>query len=450
MFLDPEPNMRHGLRTQLTLLALLGSIADQAPGQEPRPRSDRSGADLARELLKLPPNLFEQSRIAGFPTDSKPEVLTWQRVYHLALIRTWAAVPPRFETLDPEQLANQAAALGLNDFTRFRAGFVSSRDFRDPGPDFLDLQARLLQIEATLWDVAHQERWTEVLKEMINGEASGLGLLDLDQSRSSVVAARRRFSRSIAEYRDRLDLLKVTLGLAPRSAVTIDLAPVTPFREVFEAMDRWSLTAGRELTDLDEIVGRLPRIGDITIANRPILAEIEDDPGRLEQGLALATRFALGNRHERDEPADAVELRVRRRLRHLLEIRTDYSAEARSLVLAFRLLDRAFEQIIAPPAGVTPLRSGQATTGLVGYARQIAEHRGRLVILWTSFQAEKLACDRDLGLVIDADWPAFLARFAARAGRVEVPLLAEPPPGPVVPLDPVAVPAPPPPPSSSQ
>ncbi len=65
--------------------------------------------------------------------------------------------------------------------------------------------------------------------------------------------------------------------------MTIDLAPLAPFREVFEAIDRWCLTASRELSDLDEILRRLPPLGDVTIGGRAIIDEVEADPDRLRR-----------------------------------------------------------------------------------------------------------------------------------------------------------------------
>ena len=427
---------------------------DPPPAARPGPgdgeQVDRAAGDLARRLFDARPTPFDQADVAGLPPGSNLPLLTWERAYRLAMIRARAEPPIRFETLDPGRLDAEAARLGLDDFARFRAEFVAARALRDPAADFLDLQVRLVRIEDARAYLARVERWTEVLKELINGEASGLGQIDLDLSNSAAIAARRDLGRLVGEYRDRLDEFKVALGLAPRAAVAVDLAPLQAFRDTFAAIDRWGLGAKRELSDLNAIVGQLPPPGDLVIGGRPILEALEQGEDRLDGTLTLATRVALGNRHERDEPADAVELRARRRVRRLAEIRQEYVSELRSIVLAARLVDTAFEQIIAPPAGAVPRPGGPATASLIEAGRQLVEHRGRAVALWAGFQAERLAADRDLGLVIAPDWPAFLARFTARprpadaaGAATTAPAVAPAPPGPP-PLGPPDPPLPPP------
>ena len=59
------------------------------------------------------------------------------------------------------------------------------------------------------------ERLLMVIRERIQGESSGLTQLDLDRVDAAIQQARKGLVGEIRQYRDRLDELKVDLGLAP-------------------------------------------------------------------------------------------------------------------------------------------------------------------------------------------------------------------------------------------
>jgi hypothetical protein len=134
--------------------------------------------------------------------------------------------------------------------------------------------------------------------------------------------------------------------------------------------------------------------------------------------LKDATRLAIQNRGDRDKdqaPGDAVvslELRIRRRIRHLFETRRAYEGEKESYELAILLKDQAFERLVAPTPGVSAPRS-PVLDGLVEYVDRILKTEDRLVALWTSFRAERLALYRELGTVPFDDWNAFYADLSA-------------------------------------
>ena len=411
--------MRHF--SPLLGLAIVLVFAGSGFGQNPPPVAEPPQDELVKLLFGARSTPLEEARLAGLAEGTKLEVLTWQRTYGLALIRTRQAKPPQFTILDATQLASAMQNAGVEDFARFRKDFLTNRAFRDPATELLDLQSGLLRIENARWNFAYNERWAVTVKALVDGQSSGMGQSDLDQAAVSLSEARRGLARMIADYRDRLDLLKMSLGLSLQTPVTIDSSPLTSFRDVFEETNRWFLSPSRRLEDLDAIAGRLPSPGDVAIEGRSILDEVEREPGRLEEVLTLATRVALTNRREGVEPSDALELRVRRRLRHLAEIRSSYEEERRISVLAARELDTAFEQIIAPPAGAAPQRPGQTTLTLLGRSKQVAESRSRLVTLWAEFRGESLAFCRDLGVLPFEDWPSFHSQFTAQAGKPRQP-----------------------------
>ena len=148
------------------------------------------------------------------------------------------------------------------------------------------------------------------------------------------------------------------MGLSTHAAIVPDRRALAAFRDVFKAVEVWSTRPERRLDELPRIVGRLPEPGEAIVNGRPILGPIEQDPGRMEDLLAEAVRTAIKNRGGADKdraPEDrdvALELRVRRRIRHLLEMRRGYEGAKPSYVLAVRLRDQRLEHLVTPrPSG---------------------------------------------------------------------------------------------------
>ncbi len=380
---------------------------------------------------------LDPARIAGLPAGSKPAVLTWRQVYELALIHSHAEPPPRFATLDPVQTDEQCRALGFADFAKFRSHCLASPHFRDPASDFLMLQFHYRRVASADALVELDERLLTMMKELVQGESFGLGQVDIDLTAAALGTARRDLDTAISLYRDRLDAFKVTLGLAPSAPIILDTSSLALFGSGFNRIGNRSGHPNRQPDDLDRLVLRdLPAISDCPIDGRAVLAEVEQNPDRLESVLALATQKALTNRPPTGEPADTLEIRVRKRLRMLMGMRSSYAAEQRAMILSIRLAESAFEQIISPPQGAGPSRAiSLLTASYLEQSRQVIEHRTRLFGLWTGFQAERLAFDRDLGPLPDADWGVFLGRFVARNDAGAIALPAEPaPPANVAPI----------------
>ena len=176
---------------------------------------------------------------------------------------------------------------------------------------------------------------------------------------------------------------------------------------------------------MPRIVARLPALGDVVVDGWPFHAAVPNHPvigpaaGPAEDLLRAATRLAIGN-HPGNGPdpgdgAVALELRGRRRIRRLLEIRRGYEGAKRRYELSIRLQDEAFERMVRPPSGAFVPSRASFIQGLIDALGRGLEAQDRLVALWTSFRAERLALYRDLGVLPYDNGEAFYADLAAPA-----------------------------------
>jgi hypothetical protein len=142
-----------------------------------------------------------------------------------------------------------------------------------------------------------------------------------------------------------------------------------------------------------------------------------------EDALTRAARLAIQNRGDLDKgqapghAAAALELDIRRRIRRLFEMRRAYEAQQRSYEVSIRLFDQGLEQTAAPSRMSALARSAIFATGIAGLLapetqRLNAEYR--LVTIWTSFQTERLALYRELGILPYDDWKSLFNDLSAR------------------------------------
>jgi hypothetical protein len=392
------------------------------------------------EGLKIPePKAWTDADYAGIPASSHPEVLTWERAYTLALIRHRNPQPAGgrvlAETLDPKALADQAERLGVGDFERFRKDFFSEGSARgafvDPSGSVFDLQSRLWKLENAKRMVDALGRLKKVLQELLMGESTQLGQHDLDEVDLSLQKERRRFLEELRGYRDRLDEIKVELGLSPHASVVPDGRSLARFRSVFEKVDHWQHDPERKMEELPRIVAGLPALGDALLdqlAARPVADLLADTPGKLEEVNRAAEQAAIENPGA-GEPADVLRLRVRRRVRSLLQIWNAYEVEKRSLMLAIRVEDQVFERMIAPPAlnDRPPSRASLQTLDWLPKQAQVIESENQLVTHWITFHAEQLALARDLRMLPARDWKSFYDQIDGQTTAKPGPSATPPP-----------------------
>lgn len=421
-------------------------VSPAAPPQPPH-LDERQLADVGRmraaeadSLLvlffpQLPPLSRESvQRIVGLPTGSRPERLTWKRLYTLAILCTRAGSEPGAGLLEPAALAELAAAHGVDDFSRFRHDFLARRpggrwSFYDPSREYVDFLRRLQVVDNARCDVALRENCLRLYQELVKGEASGLSALEVDLVEASLVRARQRLADETARFRDGLDGVKSWVGLPPRASLVPDLEGIAGFRAAFEGAYNWHRNPTRTRKHLSQQIARLPALGEVLVEGRPILAAIEANPDRLEDELAAVLRSAgkdPGSQNKGEAAPNAegpLEPRIRYQLRRLVEARQTYGLQRRRFELASRSIDDVLTQLVAPPAGGThglaqAVGARLATQGLLEQLDQVQSAEDRLVGLWASFQADRLALYRDLGVLPYDDWKSFIDDLAARPGAI--------------------------------
>jgi hypothetical protein len=402
------------------------------PQAPPRQEGERDQPLKAHELAQImepqvPSSLNVDKEVAGLSAGSHPEVLTWERVYALALVRARGDPGPRAEVLDPKALAEQATRNGVADFARFRKEFLAARrrggeGFHDPSGDLLALLGRLKKIDHARRNVAFYENMLVLMNELAKGEFTGVSQLHLAQAEGALVLARRNLSNDIADYRDQFETLKVAIGLSVHAPVVLDRESVASFGSVFDQVRNWHKRPDHHLRELPTIIKELPALGEVVVEGRPILALMGGSTDQREEVLTRAARLAIQNRSDLDKgrasgDADAsLELNVRRRIRRLFEMRRDYEAQQRSYELSTRLLDQGLEQSVAPSPGGALGRSAMlasGVTGLLAPERQRLNAEDQLVTLWTSFQRERLALYQVLGILPYDDWNSFFKDLSA-------------------------------------
>ena len=176
-------------------------------------------------------------------------------------------------------------------------GGFSSAGNSDPTTGFLNVVEDVQLLENVVKNLAVFERFAVVYKDLIKGESSGLSQLQLDQILQQVQSTRSQVLTNRLNYRNDLDLFKIQLGMPPDVPMIIDRTRTKGFKDTFEAIDKWSLTPKRELTQLEGIVNRLPQLEDLVIDGRSCVRVFtEKDDENLEDLLLISERIALENR----------------------------------------------------------------------------------------------------------------------------------------------------------
>jgi hypothetical protein len=396
-------------------------VADQPPQPQvvAGPVDPQQPVEAVDGVIVIPRRqTLPESEAAGLSKATHPEILTWDRIYALALVRARTHRGAFVPLLDPAALAEEAARLGVADFARFRTNFHSNGPFRDPGPSVLELYSRLLAIDNALQNVAFHENLHKLIADRSKGATAGTSQLDVDTIFAALLKARQKLADEIRQFRDGLDEVKFQLGLSPRAPVIFDTQNLKAFEAVFASVEEWKRRSTRRPGDLPEIIERFPAPGEVIVNGAPILDRIEKNPDLWEQVFAEAAQLALKSRSERDEvPTQpnsgvGVEVRIRRRIRSLFEQRRAYQAEKQRYEQAIRVGDQAFERLVSPPPPVPSSRSS-LVKDVLEQQSQVTEIENRLATLWTSFRADRLALYHDLGVLPYNDWKSLFADLVA-------------------------------------
>jgi hypothetical protein len=233
----------------------------------------------------------------------------------------------RAVTLEPLTLAERALLYQVRAFAKFRqeffvvtltggqiqnfgqgfqlAGFSSGGNV-DPTGGYIPAAFNLVQVEIDRRNVAFFENLVRLYQELIQGEASGLSQLQVDQVMSQLITARLRLWNDKLTYRSGLDAFKMQMGLPPDVTIVLDQSFLgEPFYQVFNAIDNWQKDPDRNLAQLPDIIGKIPELQDIDIDGRSALGIyrnyrsentkqfVGEDEDGLEDLLQAAVRIAL-------------------------------------------------------------------------------------------------------------------------------------------------------------
>jgi hypothetical protein len=190
-----------------------------------------------------------------------------------------------------------------NTFTLagFSAGISGNTD---PTIGFIPAVQNIVQVEIDRRNVAFYENLVTLYTELIQGEASGLTQLQVDQVMSSLISARQTLFNDKITYRTSCDEFKMQMGLPPDTPIVLDQHLYKPFFEVFDGVDQWQKDPKRTLDQLPSIIAKFPVLEDIDVEGRSVLGLYRnydatrrvfkpEDEDPLEDELQAAVRIAL-------------------------------------------------------------------------------------------------------------------------------------------------------------
>jgi len=187
-----------------------------------------------------------------------------------------------------------AASLG----TGFGGNIFTSGANTDPTTGFIQVVFNIAQVDIDRRNLAYFEQLVNLYTQLIDGEASGLTQLQVDQAKNSLANARNRLISDMNTYRISLDTFKQQLGLPPDLPLVVDLSLFEPFKKVWNSIDDWQRNPRRDLKDLPALVGKVPELEDVVIDGRSVLGIYKgsttySEEDGLEDILEAAVRTAL-------------------------------------------------------------------------------------------------------------------------------------------------------------
>ncbi len=251
-------------------------------------------------VLSALPFSFVQPLLRGGGRAVILEPLTNEERQLLYQVREFAQFRQQFfvVTLTGGTVQNFGQGFQLSGFST--AGNV------DPVVGYIPAAFNVVQVEIDRRNVAFYINLVRLYQELIQGEASGLSQLQVDQVMSSLIGARQTLFNDKVTYRNQLDQFKMQLGMPPDITIVMDQKFLgEPFYRVFNAVDDWQKRSDRQLSELPGIIGKIPQLQDIDIDGRSVLGIyrnyrasrtgefVAEDEDGLEDLLQAAVRVAL-------------------------------------------------------------------------------------------------------------------------------------------------------------
>lgn len=209
----------------------------------------------------------------------------------------------RAVTLEALTLAERSLLYQVRAFAKFRQEFLvsmlvagsvqnlgsnlalsgfSSAGNSDPVVGFIPVVLRAAQIEIDRRNVATLEQIVGLYRQLIDGEASGLTQLQVDQAENNLISGRRTLAQDILTYRNSLDQFKMQMGLPTDLPLVVDMGLYDRFRNVFGEIDEWQRNPRRDLKELPAIVNKVPDLEDVVIDGRSVLSIYKKLEGRAD------------------------------------------------------------------------------------------------------------------------------------------------------------------------
>jgi hypothetical protein len=249
-------------------------------------------------VISALPISFVQPLLRGGGRAVTLEPLTQQERSLLYAVRTFVLFRQQFfvVTLTGGTVQNFGNSFPL-------AGF-STPGNTDPTIGFLPVVFNLVEVEVDRRNLFFLESVAKLYNELIQGEASGLSRLQLDQVMQRVIAGRQALFVDMITYRTQLDEFKMQMGIPPDTPVIVDMSLAQPFYDVFNRVDEWQRRSNRKLDELPAIIANLPELEDIDVEGRSVLAPYRNyrstlkefapsNEEGLEDTLQAAVRIAL-------------------------------------------------------------------------------------------------------------------------------------------------------------
>jgi hypothetical protein len=179
--------------------------------------------------------------------------------------------------------------LAGGNIQNFGAGFslsgFSVPGNNDPVIGYLIVVFNLVEVEVDRRNLFFLESLAKLYQELIQGEASGLSRLQVDQVMQRLILGRQALFGDKITYRSQMDQFKMQLGMPPDLPLVIDMDLAQPFYDVFDAVDVWQRKPDRSLDDLPAIIAKIPELEDVDVEGRSVLEPYRNYKSTLKEFL---------------------------------------------------------------------------------------------------------------------------------------------------------------------
>ena len=246
---------------------------------------------------------------------NNPSQPTVQSSLPLTFVQPFLRGGGRAVTLEPLTLGERNLLYTVRNFARFRQSFFVALltsgggaagggvGGGDPTVGFLQVLQNYQLAENTRRSVAAYERAKAIYEIYAGGANSGISQLQVVQLGTQLESQRLQLITNETQYRNSLDQYKQQLGMPPDTPMILDTTLLDGFRSVFRTIIDWEQREDHDPEELDDILGGLPSLQNLTLDGRSLWdlsgetpEALFADPERQEEFLLTGERIALENR----------------------------------------------------------------------------------------------------------------------------------------------------------